>query len=70
MKNYTLTLNEAQVLLLEKGIRSFDIDDYIQANPEIEQQGSVSWYQDSYDELVDELIDLKQEILYDDNFVD
>ena len=56
----TLEINEAQLAIISEALNKFDLDSYIEKNREtLEEEGNVSWYEDSYLELISELIDMK-----------
>ena len=55
MKNYTIELSEPQIKMLASMYRDFDFDDFIEKNPEIEEEGSVSWYDDELGNLFNDI---------------
>jgi len=46
MKNYSLKLNEVQMEMLGTALENFDIREFLYDNPKIEDEGSVSYYED------------------------
>ena len=48
MKNYTLKLTEAQMEMLGTALDNFDINEFLYNNPQIEDEGSVSYYEDEF----------------------
>ena len=63
MKNYTIELTEPQIKMLASMYRDFDVlGDFIEKNPEIQEEGSYSWYSDELDNLFNDICDWDEEL--------
>lgn len=62
MKNYTIELTEPQIKMLASMYRDFDFGDFLEKNPEIDEEGSVSWYSDELDTLFTDICDWDEEL--------
>ena len=62
MKNYTIELSEPQIKMLASMYRDFDFGDFIEKNPEIEDEGNITWYSDELDNLFNEICDWDEEL--------
>ena len=51
MKTYTIELTEPQVRMLASMYQDFDFGDFIEKNPDIEEEESIGWYSDELDNL-------------------
>lgn len=55
----TLEINEAQLAIITEALKKFDFESFIEENREtLEQEDNISWYEDSYNSLLDELLDI------------
>ncbi len=57
MKNYTIELTEPQIKMLASMYHDFNFGDFIEKNPEIEEEESVGWYSDELDTLFNDICD-------------
>lgn len=62
MKNYTIELTEPQIKMLASMYRDFDFGDFIEKNPEIEEEESVGWYSDELDNLFNDICDWEEKL--------
>ena len=62
MKNYTIELTEPQIKMLASMYRDFNFGDFIEKNPEIEEEESVGWYSDELDTLFNDICDWNEEL--------
>lgn len=62
MRNYTIELSEPQIKMLASMYRDFDFGLFIDMNPEIEEEGSISWYSDELDNLFNDICDWDEEL--------
>lgn len=62
MKNYTIELSEPQIKMLASMYHSFCFSDFIERNPEIEEEGSVGWYDDELGNLFNDICDWDEEL--------
>ena len=62
MENRTIELTEPQIKMLASMYRDFDFGDFIEKNPEIEDEGNITWYSDELDNLFNEICDWDEEL--------
>lgn len=63
MKDYTITLTEAQVRMLAHAIRNNMYDNFMEDHGEaIEDEGSVSWYDDEFTNLANDICTWDEEL--------
>ena len=62
MRNYTIELTEPQIKMLASMYRDFDFGDFIEKNPEIEEEESIGWYSDELDSLFTDICDWDLEL--------
>jgi hypothetical protein len=56
-----ITFNETQLIMLAAMWRKFDFNEFIQENEWIEDEGSVSWFDEQYTRLGFEVVDYGDE---------
>jgi hypothetical protein len=54
-KLITLTLTEEQLELLTYAVNHLIVEDFFEENPHIEEEGSVSWYEEQLTSLEEKL---------------
>ena len=59
MENYTIELNEPKTKMLAFMLDNFDFDKFIEENPEIETEGSIGWYEDNINWLLNDIAEIK-----------
>jgi hypothetical protein len=59
MENYTIELNEPKTKMLAFMLDNFDFDKFIEKNPEIETEGSIGWYEDNINWLLNDIAEIK-----------
>jgi len=52
-----ITLNETQLIMLAAMWRKFDWHEFIGENEWIEDEGSVSWFDEQFDEIGNQVVD-------------
>jgi hypothetical protein len=59
MENYTIELNEPKTKMLAFMLDNFDFNKFIEENPEIETEGSIGWYEDNINWLLNDIAEIK-----------
>lgn len=52
-----ITLTETQLIMLSAMCRKFNFNDFIEKNDWIEDEGSISWFDEQFDEMAAIIID-------------
>lgn len=59
MENNTIELNEPKTKMLAFMLDNFDFNKFIEENPEIETEGSIGWYEDNINWLLNDIAEIK-----------
>jgi len=62
MKNYDIELTEPQIRMLASMYRDFNFWNFIEKNPDIEEEESITWYSDELDSVFNDICDWDEEL--------